>query len=225
MTSSPWAALWPGAPLKLSCSLLLPHLLVLDLELFCSHHQRQNKALVGSKKLCLCIIVELWGSTQHVCQGIARDGSSLDCGQWHLLVVGQDQAARSCSPQPGAGQARAHLGQPQPWVSGTSLGMRSECQPAGGHSLAGPMERAVVGLEMASYSPTGARTEGPRVWNGVLGHGQGGRNYAHWVHSGTDSGSVNILISSGFPLWKLKKVRLCQIGPPRQQLLASNTDT
>ncbi|OPJ77818.1 hypothetical protein AV530_000111 [Patagioenas fasciata monilis] len=38
------------------------------------------------------------------------------------------------------------------------------------------MERAVVGLEMASYSPTGARTDGPRVWNGVLSHGQGGRN-------------------------------------------------
>lgn len=46
----------------------------------------------------------------------------------------------------------------------------------GGPSSAGSMagqDRAVVGLEMAAYGLSGAGTDGPRVWHGVLGHGQG----------------------------------------------------
>jgi len=38
--------------------------------------------------------------------------------------------------------------------------------------LAGPLDRAVVGLEMASYGLSGAGTDGPRDWNEVLGHGR-----------------------------------------------------
>ena len=86
----------------------------------------------------------------------------------------QGLAARAHPPQPGAGQATGQLGQPQPWASGTSLGMGTEHQPAGGPSLTRPVGRAAVGLKTASYGLAGAGTDAPGGWNGVLGHGQGG---------------------------------------------------
>lgn len=101
---------------------------------------------------------------------MARDGSFLGRGQ-------QGRAPRAvragaCPPQPG---------QPRPWASGTSPAMGTESQAA---------SRAVVGLETASSGLAGAGTDGPR---GRSGDVEGYRD-PH-VHSGTESGSVNILVS------------------------------
>lgn len=66
-------------------------------------------------------------------------------------AAGQSLAAGDCPSQPG---------QAQPWASGTILGMGT------GWRWDGPGQ-----VETVSYGLTGAGTDGPGGWNGVLGCG------------------------------------------------------
>lgn len=164
--------------------------------IFCQTQDRAGRLDRTSCQLLLCHFL-----SAPLCQGAVRAGLIADGRPVGSQEEWQSWQGRSwarlshCPMDDCQDQARLRDMRSDPsWAGhlcGDGDGPRPGCCPTSWSSLAWPtagQSRAVASLESLSYNFAGAGTEGPKSWNGVLGHGQMGEiprgRQGHWSHHG-----------------------------------------